>query len=184
MSEPKPPRAAAATAAASAAAGKDKEMKSVFPVGIVGQRELKAALQKSRNPAETIRDFQASHSLNAMLAKAFDTVPAYTLTSTTRLATAAARNKEPLDTDSVMTFLSHLGVRQQSVHEKISNKLLKQLEDVIHKTDDEAAVLTLLANCWVYVPTITESGFVGRTETTRQEYAAGHAPNARGAQTR
>ncbi|KAL7572389.1 hypothetical protein ACA910_021598 [Epithemia clementina (nom. ined.)] len=63
---------------------------------------------------------------------------------------------ESLDTDSVMTFLSHLGVTQYEVHKRISDTLLKQLEDEIRKTKNDKPLLDLLSDSWSYAVTLPE----------------------------
>jgi hypothetical protein len=163
-----------------------------FPVGPAGKRELKRALVKSTDPAKTISTFQQRHSLHSMVARAFGTTPSYeyratrknstvmnaTTAAATATATAAAlsaasaaparKTVETLDTDSVMTFLSHLGVRQHEVHKRISDTLMKALVDEIRKSGNNSGggsgmggahrdrLLDLLKSCWMYATTIPE----------------------------
>lgn len=151
---PPPPPAAASS---STKLPKDKVP---FPVGPAGKRELRLALKATTNPALTIQEFQESHSLHTMTAKAFRTVPAAKYKNTRKNQTAGAL--ETLDSDSVMTFLSHLGVRQHEVHKRVSDALLQHLCDEIRKTEqnqqDEPSLplLDLLQACWVYSTTISE----------------------------
>ena len=121
---------------------------ATFPVGPLGKRELKKALLNSTDPARTIQSFQKSHSLHAMLARAFDTVPRH----------EAGENNvvESLDTDSVLTFLSHLGVSQHEVHKRIADALRTRLEDEIRKVQGTEPLLNLLKSCWQYAPSLPE----------------------------
>jgi hypothetical protein len=169
----------------------------VFPVGPAGKRELKRALVKSTDPAKTISTFQQRHSLHSMVARAFGTTPSYeyratrknstVMNATTAAAAAAAasgaaasaaaparKTVETLDTDSVMTFLSHLGVWQHEVHKRISDTLMKALVDEIRKSGASGSgnnsgggsgvggsahrdrLLDLLKSCWMYATTIPE----------------------------
>lgn len=83
-----------------------------------------------------------------MMASAFDTQPRYNASAQTR-----SKNKETvetLDTDSVLEFLSHLGVSHHKVHQRISDSLLKQLEDEVRKTTDDKPLLDLLSDVWGY----------------------------------
>jgi hypothetical protein len=172
----------------------------VFPVGPAGKRELRRALVKSTDPAKTISTFQQRHSLHSMVARAFGTTPSYEYRATRKnstvvagaggLATAAAaattatmtgtaaaparKTVETLDTDSVMTFLSHLGVRQHEVHKRISDTLMKALIDEVRKSGagvgggggggnsgtmssaHKDRLLDLLKSCWMYATTIPE----------------------------
>ena len=87
----------------------------------------------------------------------------------------ARKTAETLDTDSVMTFLSHLGVRQHEVHKRISDTLMKALIDEIRKSGagggssnnngggggsmssaHKDRLLDLLKSCWMYATTIPE----------------------------
>jgi hypothetical protein len=136
----------------------------VFPVGQRGKNELKRILVRSTDPEQTIAVYQQSHSLHSMLAKAFGTTPRY--------AADAAKQKrnntdsqqddlvEPMDTDSVLKFLSHLGVSQHEIHKKISDALLKELEDEIRKASSASTnnepLLQLLKSSWNYATTIPE----------------------------
>jgi hypothetical protein len=133
------------------AAKPSKDKTPVFPVGPAGKRELRRALVRSRDPAGTIQSFQESHSLHSMMAQAFETVPQYK-----SKGEADKRPVESLDTDSVMTFLSHIGVSQYEVHKRIADTLLKQVEDEIRKTESEEPLLKLLKSSWVYATTIPE----------------------------
>lgn len=126
----------------------------VFPVGPAGKRELRKALIRSTDPAKTIASFQQKHSLHSMVARAFGTTPSHEY-RTTRNATEK-KTVESLDTDSVMAFLSHLGVRQHEVHLRLSDTLLKLLQDEIRKSKSQESLLELLKSCWVYATTIPE----------------------------
>lgn len=129
-----------------------KKDKAPFPVGPAGKRELRNELKATTNPAKTIQEFQESHSLHTMMAKAFGTVPATKFKNTRN----TAGTLEALDSDSVMTFLSHLGVRQHDVHKRVSDSLLQQLCEEIRKTVQEEPLLDLLQACWAYATTISE----------------------------
>lgn len=129
--------------------GKDK---IPFLVGPAGKRELRNELKATTNPAKTIQEFQESHSLHTMMAKALGTVPIKKYKNTRNTVGTV----ETLDSDSVMTFLSHLGVRQHEVHKRVSDALLHQLTEEIRKTAAEEPLLDLLKACWAYATTIPE----------------------------
>ena len=95
-----------------------------------------------------IKDFQQANSLHAMVAAAFDTQPRYQAAATTR--SKGKETVESLDTDSVLEFLSHLGVSHHKVNQRISDSLLKQLEDENRKTTDDKPLLDLLSDVWGY----------------------------------
>lgn len=120
-----------------------------FSVGPAAKRELRRTLVRSTDPASTIARFQQDHSLHSMMSRAFGTTPRHD-------ADESAQNTESLDTDSVMTFLSHLGLTQFEVHKRISDTLLKQLEDEVRKTKSEQPLLDLLKSCWPYVTILPE----------------------------
>jgi hypothetical protein len=122
-----------------------------FPIGAAGKRELRRALVRSTDPAATIQEFQQSHSLHSMLSRAFDSTPRHAATDD-----SGANSVESLDTDSVMTFLSHLGLTQFEIHKRISDAFLKQLEDEIRKARSDKPLLELLKNCWAHATTIPE----------------------------
>jgi hypothetical protein len=126
----------------------DSKSQATFPVGPAGRRELRRALVKSTDPAQTIQSYQQSHSLHAMVARAFNTVP--------RHEAGGDQVVESLDTDSVLTFLSHFGVSQHEVHKRISDSLRTQLEDEIRKVQGKEPLLNLLRNCWPYATSIPE----------------------------
>jgi hypothetical protein len=156
----------------------------VFPVGPAGKRELRKALIRSTDPAKTISSFQQRHSLHTMMARAFGTTPSYEYRATRKNSVVAsgaagagatpssAKTVESLDTDSVMAFLSHLGVRQHEVHKRISDTLMKSLIDEIQKANigstshargnnsnnnnSKAGLLDLLKSCWMYATTIPD----------------------------
>jgi len=173
------PPAATAAASSSASAGAAGAAAEVFPVGPAGKRELRRELVRSTDPARTIGDFRKKHSLHSMMARAFGTLPRHefrvtrsksSTTSSTTLSNnaksskppseAAKKAKESLDTDSVMTFLSHLGVSQYEAHRRVSDALLRQLEDEIRKSSSSSAnkdkLLQLLKSCWAYAATMPE----------------------------
>jgi len=127
------------------------EKTSVFPVGSAGRRELRRALVRSTDPAGTIQAFQQSHSLHSMMAKAFGTTPRY------KARDESDSNVESLDTDSVMLFLSHLGVTQYDVHKRISDTLLKELEDEIRNAQSQEPLLELLKSSWAYATKFPDS---------------------------
>eukprot|EP00977_Amphora_coffeiformis_P000853 scaffold184_cov179-Amphora_coffeaeformis.AAC.12 len=136
------------TAASPAKASKKGEKKApVFPVGTAAQRVLKKALRNAKG-VEVIKDFQQANSLHTMVAAAFDTQPRYQAAATTR--SKGKETVETLDTDSVLEFLSHLGVSHFKVNQRISDSLLKQLEDEIRKTTDDKPLLDLLSDVWGY----------------------------------
>lgn len=115
---------------------------SKFLIGAVARRELRTVLRQTTDPGVTITSFQKSHSLHAMLAKAFHSEE------------GSAAN-ETLDTDSVLVFLNHLGVTQHQVHKRIATMLTSQLEDVIRKSATEP-LLKLLKSCWQYSTVIPD----------------------------
>lgn len=153
----------------------DKTKTPAFSIGPKAQREVRSALAKSRNPAETISQYQKSHSLHTMLAKAFGTTPSYSpddidttpnnndnnsprktrgfdLKSDDEVVSTPTPKKdvESLDTDSVLQFLGHLGVSHYEVHKRVGDVLQKQLEDELRKVTAHAPLLHLLQNCWPY----------------------------------
>jgi bromodomain-containing protein 7/9 len=90
-----------------------------------------------------------------MIATAFDTQPSYekddsTSNQSNQSVSSNRRNVESLDTDSVLQFLSHLGISHHTAHQRIADTLLKQLEDEIKKADDKS-LLDLLADSWPYI---------------------------------
>jgi hypothetical protein len=132
---------------------------ATFLVGPAAKRELRRALVKSTNPAETISNFQSTRSLHSMFARAFGTVPEYDAEAAGNKDGGGKDEKpavESLDTDSVLLFLSHLGVGQHEVHKRIADSLQKQLEDEIRKTSSQEPLLNLLKSCWPYATTLPE----------------------------
>ena len=106
--------------------------KIVFRVGNAGKSELRRALVRSTDPAATIQSFQQSHSLHAMMPS------------------------EELETDSVMMFLHHLGMPQYDIHKRVSDTLMKQLEDEIRQASQPEALLELLKSSWAYATSLPE----------------------------
>ena len=140
-----------AVVTAVAAVAKSKNQAPPFPVGAAGRRELLSKLKQTTHPGRVIAEFAAQNSLHHMMAKAFDTVPLRKHKNTRNAGTA-----ESLDTDSVMTFLSHLGVRQHETHKRISETLSRTLEEEIRKTTAEEPLLELIKSCWLYATTVEE----------------------------
>lgn len=163
----------------------DKTKTPAFSIGAKAQREVRSALAKSRNPAETIHQYQMTHSLHSMFAKAFGTTPSYAAddvntnttnntggnhtnnvrgyattaaatTTTSSGATPEKKDIETLDTDSVLKFLGHLGVSQYEVHKRVGDTLQKQLEDDLRKVTANGPLLHLLQNCWPYATSNAE----------------------------
>lgn len=146
----------------------------VFPVGPAGRRELRRALISSTDPGETIGQFQQSHSLHTMLSKAFGTISRHEVNDDANKKKPVTRKQEKdaaeddqnqrpiesLDTDSALTFLSHLGVSQYEIHKRIADTLLKHLEFEIQQQNvtnqNEAPLLDLLKSSWIYATTIPE----------------------------
>ena len=103
-----------------------------------GQRNLKRSLRQNPN----ISAFQRSHSLHSMYSQVFQTNPAYKKNESTR---ASKKQKvkeqkegvitEPFQPESVLIFLSHLGVSTTTVHLKIGEVLKAKLEDEVEKID-------------------------------------------------
>lgn len=97
-----------------------------------------------------------------MLARAFGTM------SRAEASTATTNNDdnpsssdvpiESLDTDSVLTFLGHLGVSRYEVHKRVADSLQKQLEEEIRKigSGSQEPLLNLLKNCWHSATTVPE----------------------------
>lgn len=123
-----------------------------FSIGSKAGREVRNALSKSKNPAETIASYQKTRSLHSMFAKAFGTIPQYDADDSNR----NSGNIESLDTDSVLKFLGHMGVSQYDVHKRIGDALQKQLENELRKVTSEGALLHLLRNCWPYATSNAE----------------------------
>ena len=126
-----------------------------FPIGAAARRELRTVLRQTTDPGVTIANFQKSHSLHAMLARAFHTTPRAADASTSSSSVDDGTTTESLDTDSVLVFLNHLGVTQHQVHKRISNMLTSQLEEEIRKSSGEP-LLRLLKSCWPYSTTIPD----------------------------
>ena len=155
------------SASPSKSSKKGEKKPPVFPVGIAAQRVLRKTLRNAKKGktqrlagsqcrllvtvidtyfllavlpgAEVIKTFQQDHSLHTMIASAFDTQPRYHAPAQTR--SKGKETVESLDTDSVLEFLSHLGVSHHKVNQRICDSLLKQLEDEIRQ------------NAWLSVPT-------------------------------
>ena len=143
-----------------------------FIIGVKSSKEVEKALSKSKNPAETIANYQMTRSLHTMFARAFGTTPSYAAddvtptttssavgtrrsgekasTTTTTTTTKVASHIEPLETDSVLKFLGHLGVSQYEVNKRIGDELQKQLEDELRKVTSQGPLLHLLSSCWPY----------------------------------
>ena len=126
----------------------------MFTIGAAAKRELRRTLKRSTDPAATIQTFQRDHSLHTMMARALGTTP-----QQEAIADDALENNttESLDTDSVMTFLSHLGLSQYEVHKRISDTLLQHLEEDIRKSGHSTEpLLHLLKQCWPYATVVPE----------------------------
>ena len=72
---------------------------------------------------------------------------------------------EPLEPESVLTFLNHLGVSQYEIHKKIGDALRGKLESDIQKVDLKSSngknvLLQLLKSSWSY-----------QTDTNPKEWA-------------
>jgi hypothetical protein len=124
--------------------------KRSFPIGAAGKREVRNLLRATTDPAFTIREFQTTHSLHAMFAKAFQTFPKHEAKG------EKEEEIESLDTDSVLTFLHHLGVKQYEVHKRIADALRTNLEDEIRKVKKTEPLLNLLKSCWQYSTTVPD----------------------------
>mmetsp|Transcript_14215 Transcript_14215/g.33090 ORF Transcript_14215/g.33090 Transcript_14215/m.33090 type:complete len:494 (-) Transcript_14215:1646-3127(-) len=123
-----------------------------FSIGSKAGREVRNALSKSKNPAETITSYQKTRSLHSMFAKAFGTTNQYDANDNDRIDGEI----ESLDTDSVLKFLGHMGVSQYDVHKRIGDALQKELESELRKVTSEGALLHLLQNCWPYATSNAE----------------------------
>ena len=133
-----------------------------FSIGPKASREVRNALSKSKNPAETIASYQKTRSLHSMFAKAFGTTTQYDADDNNNRNNGNenenenGNNTESLDTDSVLQFLGHMGVSQYDVHKRIGDALQKQLENELRKVTSEGALLHLLQNCWPYATSNAE----------------------------
>jgi hypothetical protein len=106
----------------------DKKSKAPkFTVGSAAGRQVERELNRSKNPSETISNWQRTRSLHSMISRAFGTTPAHSKKENDD------SEVESLDTDSVLVFLTHLGVSQHEVHKRIGDVFQKQLEDEIRK---------------------------------------------------
>ena len=132
----------------------DKEKKKTFSIGRDAKREVRRALRESTNPEETIQNFQKTRSLHSMFAQAFGTIPQHAVKEEKQ--GRDDKEVESLDTDSVLTFLTHLGVSQHEVHKRIADQLQKQLEDEIRRANHQEALLNLLRNSWRYATKVPE----------------------------
>ena len=130
----------------------EKDKLPTFDVGLKGKKEVKKLLLRSVNPADTITNFQTTRSLHAMFAKSFGTTPLYAIKDDSQSIA------ESLDTDSVLSFLGHLGVTRFETHKRIADSLQKQLEEEIRKTSagSQQPLLNLLKNCWHPATTVPE----------------------------
>jgi len=173
----------------------------VFPVAKQARKLCKQALVGTKNPVETISNFQQEHSLHSYLSKAFGTTSVYELRNkrnnrtnkkggrdggssvggggsilssggkrVTRgdveLKTTREREGitvEPFETESVLTFLNHLGVSRYEIHKKVGDALRMKLESEIEKVDlksngsgsgsgagGKEKLLKLLKSSWEY----------------------------------
>mmetsp|Transcript_69397 Transcript_69397/g.77617 ORF Transcript_69397/g.77617 Transcript_69397/m.77617 type:complete len:998 (-) Transcript_69397:32-3025(-) len=130
-----------------------------FSIGPKAHKEVKNALSKSKDPAETIASYQKTRSLHSMFAKAFGTTPQYEVDDNDNDNDDNNDNNsnvESLDTDSILKFLGHMGVSQYDVHKRIGDALQKQLENELRKVNSEGSLLHLLQNCWPYATTNAE----------------------------
>ncbi|GKY91134.1 hypothetical protein MPSEU_000086200 [Mayamaea pseudoterrestris] len=126
---------------------------TTFFSSVVAKRELRRELRRSTNPADTIQAFQQEHSLHTMMARAFGTTPRHEMKKT---RSQDKQTEEPLDSDPAIAFLSHLGVSHYEVHKRISDTLMKQLEEEIRKSKNTEALLSLLQSCLTFATTQTE----------------------------
>ena len=129
-----------------------------FSIGPKAGRDVRNALSKSNNPAQTIASYQKTRSLHSMFAKAFGTTTQYDIDENNSNGDDhnTNANVETLDTDSVLKFLGHMGVSQYYVHKRIGDALQKQLENELRKVTSEGALLHLLLNCWPYATSNAE----------------------------
>lgn len=142
----------------------DKSKTPSFLVGQAGKREVKKLLLRSTNPAATITNFQKTRSLHSMFARAFGTIPLHAVADgkvgeeSSPSSSSSDNAVESLDTDSVLTFLGHLGVSRFEVHKRIQDSLQKQLEEEIRKvgSGSQEPLLNLLKNCWHPATTVPE----------------------------
>ncbi len=150
---------------------------SQFPVGKQASRQARQALFSSKNPIETISNFQQTHSLHSFISRAFGTTSIYSLPNKKgtgvggtnggrRLTRGDVELKqsreeqgvmiEPLEPESVLTFLNHLGVSRYEIHKKIGDTLRAKLESEIQKVDlksphGKEKLLELLKSAWEYI---------------------------------
>ena len=141
----------------------DKEKKkATFAIGRDAKREVRRALVKSSDPEKTIANFQQTRSLHSMFAQAFGTMPEYeqdkptTSTETENNAQEDTREVESLDTDSVLEFLTYLGVSQHECHKRIADSLQKELEDELRRVHKQEPLLNSLENVWRYATKVPE----------------------------
>ena len=100
-----------------------------FPIGKRAQTKLAAALSSTKDPKEAITHFQEEHSLHSYLAKAFGTTP---LQHAQEMKEDRAM-MEPIQPESVLTFLQHLNVSRYEVHKTIADTLKNALENEVLK---------------------------------------------------
>lgn len=131
-----------------------------YPVGPLARRNLRQALRSSgTDPATTITTYQRQHSLHAMLARSFGTVPNYEADSND-----AGDNKtehtpvEPFDPTPALQFLHHLSpaLTHATIHQRLASTLLTTLESDIERTSLAnpqcvQALLGLLSSAWSFV---------------------------------
>lgn len=122
-----------------------------FPIGKRAQTKLAAALSSTKDPKEAITHFQEEHSLHSYLAKAFGTIP---LQHAQEMKEDRAM-MEPIQPESVLTFLQHLNVSRYEVHKTIADTLKNALENEVEKMDKDHpnskdVLLEILKSAWIF----------------------------------
>jgi hypothetical protein len=156
------------------AAAQQQQQQHQFPVGPVGKRELRNALKNTNRPQQTIRAFQQSHSLHTMLAQAFDTIPMATTTHQKQpppSPSSPANAMESFDSNSVLTFLSHLQVPQYQVHKRISDTLIQELCEEIRQTTLPTNTTASTTTTATFHHSDDSNNIMTSTTTTKEEMA-------------
>jgi hypothetical protein len=135
-----------------------------FPIGKRAQTKLATALSSTKDPKEAITNFQQEHSLHSYLAKSFHTIPTHHVNSMDETALNKDKDNddddedriiEPIQPESVLTFLQHLNISRYQVHKTIADALKNAIEDEVEKMDknnsnSKAVLLELLKSAWIF----------------------------------
>jgi hypothetical protein len=145
-----------------------------FNTGAKAKREVRKLFAKSEDPLQSIQEFQKSHSLHSMMAKALGTASLYdkdrieagscsnakkTRAGTKKSISQQAEEEkvsgktkyESFHPEPVLTFLHHLNVPLRDVHRRIMEQLRANLlEEIAKRTlpSGREALMHLLRQSW------------------------------------